>query len=149
MVPHLGARHGHGSGQNLGLTEFEQGYFGDGWYTNWAVDLLYYSGYSGSGKVANAPEECTWLGKLPPGPCGGGDGEWEGAVYGVPANLLRFILDLYGPGYSGGETALMRELTGSDQTGYSNLTTVTGDSIGLLLTLFGLNLWADGRIWHS
>ena len=41
----------------------------------------------------------------------------------------------------------MRELTGSDQAGYSNLTTVTGDSIGLLLTLFGLNLWADGRIW--
>ena len=73
----------------------------------------------------------------------------EGAVYGVPANLLRFILDLYGPSYSGGETALMRELTGSDQTGYSNLTTVTGDSIGLLLTLFGLNLWADGRIWLS
>ncbi len=72
----------------------------------------------------------------------------EGAVYGVPPNMLRFILDLYGPSYSGGETALMRELTGSDQTGYSNLTTVTGDSIGLLLTLFGLNLWADGRIWH-
>jgi len=67
-------------------------------------------------------------------------------VYGVTATLLRFILDQYGPSYAGGEAALIRDLTSSAQTGYDNLETVTGQSIGYLLTFFGINLWADGRI---
>jgi len=64
----------------------------------------------------------------------------------VPATLFRFILDWYGPSYSGGEAALMRDLTSSAHTGYDNLVTTTGAShIGFIQTLFGLNLYSDGR----
>ena len=59
------------------------------------------------------------------------------------------ILDRHGPSYTGGEAALMRALTNSTQSGFNNLTTTTGESMGLLLTLFGLNLFADGYVWHS
>jgi hypothetical protein len=136
---------GHGgSGQNLGVPEFDEGYFGDGWYKDWAHDLRRYFGNSSSGKVENAPEQCSWLGKEADGntgPCSNGR-----AVYGVPATLLRFLLDYYGPYYSGGEAALMRDLTNSDYTGYDNLVTTTdASSFGYILTLFGASLYLDGR----
>ena len=135
-----------GSGQNLGLTEFLEGYSGNPWYKYWGDDLLYYLGTdaSFSSKVSTAPEQCTWLAN-DIGPCL----ENGRAVYGPPASLLRMILDKYGPSYSGGEAALMKALTTSTQSGFSNLAATTGDSIGLLLTLFGMNLYTDGRVWHS
>jgi len=131
---------GHGgANQNLGLTEYNAGY---DWYKDLGLDAAYYFGYSSSGRVAGAPEQCTWLARSPPGPCGSG----SRAVYGVPATLLRFILDYYGPSHSGGEAGLMRDLTSSAQVGYDNLVTTTGaSSIGLIQTLFGLNLYSDGR----
>ena len=136
-----------GSGQNLGATEFLEGYNAE-WYKNWAHDLRRYFGRGSDSTVVGAPEECTWLAKGDdnPGPCLGSNR----AVYGVPATLLRFILDEYGPSYGGGEAALMRDLTKSSQIGYDNLVTTTGaSSIGYLLTIFGATLWADGRIWDS
>ena len=136
-----------GSGQNLGATEFREGYYAE-WYKNWAHDLRRYFGRGSDETVVGAPEECTWLAKGDdnPGPCLGKNR----AVYGVPATLLRFILDEYGPSYGGGEAALMRDLTKSSQIGYDNLVTTTGaSSIGYLLTIFGATLWADGRIWNS
>jgi hypothetical protein len=134
---------GHGgAGQNVGRTEYLAG---SDWYSDLHNDLARYFGY-GSSKVAGAPEECTWLEREPQGPCGGGDGEWTRSVYGTPALLLRFILDLYGPTYPGGEAALMRALWSSAQTGYENLYTTTGEnSIHYIQTLFGLNLYSDGR----
>jgi surface protein len=133
---------GHGSGQNLGKTEWLQGYYGDAWYKDWAADLRRYFGL----ESINSPEECTWLARDDDndGPC------WNGrAVYGVPATLLRFILDQYGPSYAGGEAALMRDLTNSAQIGYANLEARTGKSIGYLLTIFGIALWADGRGYNN
>ncbi len=128
-----------GANQNLGLTQYIEGL---DWYGDLAGDAAFYFGYSSSGKVAGAPERCTWVERDPPGVCGNS----ARAVYGVPATLLRFILDLYGPGYSGGEAALMRDLTSSGETGYANLVTTTGaDSFALIQTLFGLNLYSDGR----
>ena len=128
-----------GANQNLGLTEYIEGL---NWYKDLWEDAAFYFGWSSSGKVAGAPERCTWVARDPPGVCEGG----SRAVYGVPATLLRFILDLYGPGYSGGEAALMRDLTSSGETGYANLVTTTGaDSFALIQTLFGLNLYSDGR----
>jgi hypothetical protein len=131
---------GHGgANQNLGLTEFLAGY---DWYKDLVNDLYWYFGYSSSGHVEGAPEQCTWLARNPPGVCGGGGR----AVYGAPAALLRVILDWYGPGYSGGEAALMRDLTNSDYTGYESLVETTGaSSIAFIQTLWGLNLYADGR----
>ena len=128
-----------GANQNLGLAQYIEGL---GWYGDLMGDAAFYFGYSSSGKVAEAPERCTWVARDPPGVCEGG----SRAVYGVPATLLRFVLDLYGPGYSGGEAALMRDLTSSGETGYANLVTTTGaDSFALIQTLFGLNLYSDGR----
>ena len=49
----------------------------------------------------------------------------------------------------------MKAITGSTQTGFTKLSALTGDSKGLLMTLFGLNLYIDGRQdvgllgWHS
>jgi len=136
---------GHGgSGQNLGTTEFLEGYNGDQWYRPWALGLRRYFGYSSAGRVEGAPEECSFLGNDDDGntePC-----VRNRAVYDVPSMFLRFILDWYGPGYTGGEAALMRDLTSSTQIGYANLVTTTGASrIELIQTLFGLNLYSDGR----
>ena len=133
---------GHGSGQNLGKTKWLQGYSGDRWYRSWAHDLRNYFGL----ESINSPEECTWLARDADndGPC------WNGrAVYGVPATLLRLILDWYGPSYAGGEAALMRDLFSSAQIGYANLEARTGKSIGYLLTIFGITLWADGRGYNN
>jgi len=58
------------------------------------------------------------------------------------------ILDRHA-GYPGGESALMKAITASTQTGFTKLSAITGDSKGLLMTLFGLNLYADGYVWHS
>ena len=135
---------GHGgANQNLGLTEFRAGY---DWYKDLVNDLAWYFGYSSSGHVEGAPEQCTWLARNPPGVCGGGGR----AVYGAPAALLRLILDWFGPGYSGpsgsGEAALMRDLTNSAYTGYENLVETTGaPSFAWIQTLLGLNLYSDGR----
>jgi len=135
---------GHGSGQNLGWTEWLDDYFGDRWYTDWASDLRRYFGRDETSKVENAPEQCSWLADEDAGntgPCKGGRD-----VYGVPATLLRFILDWYGPGYSGGEAALMRDLTNSDYTGYDNLVTTTGaSSFAYIQLVFGISLYLDGR----
>ena len=127
---------GH-TGDNLGTTEFLDGW---SWYQDLYTDMSHYFGYSSSG--AGAPEECTWLGRNPQGPCTGG----ARAPYGYPATLFRFILDHYGPGYAGGEEGLMRALTNAAQFGYNNLVTTTGASgISEIQTLFGLNLYSDGR----
>jgi len=145
LVGNLVLGHG-GSGQNLGLTELNEGYGGDRWYKRWNDDLVDYLGYATSTTKVNNPEQCTWLANNI-GPCNNGR-----AVYGPPATLLRMILDRHGPSYTGGEAALMRALTSSTQSGFNNLTTTTGDSMGLLLTLFGMNLYADGRPstgWNS
>ena len=101
-----------------------------------------YFGYSSSGHVAGAPEQCSWVGREEEGntgPCYNGR-----APYGVPSTLLRFILDRYGPSYAGGEAALMRELTGSASAGYASLTSATGENLEWLLTLFSMVLWGDG-----
>lgn len=137
---------GHGSGQDLGYTSWRQGLAGQ-WYSAWANDLALYFGYSNAGRRAGAPEECSWVGRESEGntgPCINGR-----APYGTPATLLRFILDEYGAAYAGGESALMSDLTASGFSGLQNLEQLTGEDAAYLLTLFGITLWADGRIWDS
>lgn len=135
-----GVVNGYASGSNLGYSAWNAN---QDWYYAWVSDLASYYGYSNSGHITGAPEQCSWMGRTSEGndgPC------WNGrAPYGVPATLLRWILDRYGPSYSGGEKALMRQLTASSQYGLQNLATLTGDSKEKLLTLFGLALWGDDR----
>ena len=137
--------YGNGPGLDLGLHDFNTGFK---WYRDWASDLTYYFGYSKSGRVSNAPEECSWMGKESQGnagPC-----ENLRAVYGVPSIFMRMVLDLYGPNYPGGEKALSRALVGStDHSGMSNYSQITGIPKQELLATFAMTLWGDGRISNN
>jgi hypothetical protein len=128
---------GHGgAGQNIGVTDYDEGYF-----ANWYHDLWNDgSRYFGSGSSASvAPHECSWLSAVSTS-CNDSRAKYRSAI------LFRYLLDRYGPSYPGGEAALMRAMSKSDYTGYANLVNATGaSSIGLLLTLFGTNLYTDGR----
>lgn len=137
--------YGFASGQNLGLTPM----LNDAeWFRSWFNDLAIYFGWlSNTTRSIGAPEQCTWLGNLR----GGNSGPCDPfrMVYGVPATLLRFVLDRYGFGYPGGEAALMRNLVASPHTGYASLTSAAGVSIGELLTWFGVMLWSDDKTSDS
>ncbi len=79
------------SGQDLGYTVWNAN---RSWYSNFIDDLANYFGYSSAGHVTGAPEQCSWLGLEKDGntgPCRNGR-----APYGVPATLLRYVLDAYG-----------------------------------------------------
>ena len=132
---------GHGPGQDLGATEWEQG---GRWYFDWAADMASYFGFSAGGHVSGAPEECSWLGRESEGnngPCNNGR-----APYGVPSTLFRWVLDAYGSTYPGGEAALMRRMVVSPHSGLETLVDATGEEEAFLLSSFAATLWADGRL---
>ncbi len=136
--------YGYESGQDLGWSVVDAH---RDWYFNFVADLATYFGYSPDGRVGGAPEECTWTGNEDEGnsgPCIGGRD-----VYGVPATLFRYVLDVWGPGYTGGEKAMMRRLTQSPETGFADLEDVTGESMDYILTTFGSGLYADGRYYDA
>ncbi|GMV04520.1 MAG: hypothetical protein AMXMBFR53_08000 [Gemmatimonadota bacterium] len=131
---------GHSTGQDLGYSAWNAG---GRWYEDWAYDLAVYFGYSATGHVAGAPEQCSWVGRESEGnsgPCGRAR-----APYGTPSTLLRLILDRWGGTYPGGEAALMRQLTSSGSVGLDNLAAATGERKDWILSLFGMTLWGDGR----
>lgn len=135
---------GHSPGQDLGYAAWSAG---GGWFSDWPVDLAYYYGYSDAGHIPGAPEQCSWMGLERDGntgPCYNGR-----APYGVPATLLRFMLDRYGPNHPGGEAGLMRTLTGSPDVGLATLANATGAFKENLLALFGIVLWGDGRVGNA
>ncbi len=138
--------YGYASGQNLGLTQLRAD---TEYFQKWVLDLATYFGFSSATtRTTGAPEQCTWVGR----PSEGNSGPCANAiraVYGVPATLLRFVLDRYGAAYPGGETALMRNIVGSPNAGYGSLTVPTGVSTSELLTRFGLMLWSDGKTSNS
>ena len=133
--------------QDLGWNEMVAG---QDWYKNWMFDMARYFGWGDSNvRIALAPEQCTWIGRVEDGndgPCVS-----SRAVYGVPSMLLRYLLDRFGPSFAGGEEALMREMTGSTSAGYATVEAITGESIEVTLAHFGAALWADGRInnWNT
>ena len=134
--------YGYSSGQDLGRTQWRAD---TEWFQDWAYDLLSYYGFlSASTRATGAPEQCTWIGRPSEGnsgPCGSSGR----MVYGVPATLLRFVLDKYGPTYGGGEAALARNIVSSANEGYASLTVPAGVTTSELLTRFGLMMWSDGR----
>jgi hypothetical protein len=135
---------GDGPRQNLGFDDWLRGHDPD-WYLDWVVDMALYFGFKGQDDppAMNAPEQCSWIGTPDQGntgPC-----ENNRAVYGVPSTLLRFVLDLYGPGYPGGEAALMRQLTNSPFRNLEVLEQVTGEDKVSLLVSFAAMMWADDR----
>jgi hypothetical protein len=131
---------GYTFGQNLGLTAYRNG---EEWFSDWVTDLAFYFGYrSPTTRTTGAPEQCTWIGRPSEGNSGPCLNE-DRMVYGVPATLLRFVLDEYGATYPGGEQALMRQIVASGETGYLSLTKPTSQSTASLLIRFWLFIWAD------
>ena len=134
----------HGSGQNLGWSDYRLGEF---WYWNaWVADLASFFGWDSdnNGRVRNAPEQCSWVGL----PREGNDGPCKrplDAIYGMPSMVFRLVMDLWGDGYPGGEAALMKRLTQSPAKGFASLEEVSSVRIEEILTHFYVALWADGR----
>ena len=138
---------GHSSGQDLGYAQYSQSEGSRYWYWHaWLSDMFEFFGWDSSGdrqgRVRDAPEECTWIGREEEGntgPCKGSH------VYGVPSMVLRFAMDRWGDDFPGGEAALMRRLTNSPSSGFSSLEEVSGWRTEQILAEFYMALWGDGR----
>ena len=139
---------GHGSNRNLGYEEFQTGRY---WYSRaWVSDMAAFFGWDwsgdGRGRIAGAPEECTWIGL----PSEGNDGRCLGnPAYGVSSMVFRYAMDRWGRDYPGGEGALMRRLTQSPHSGFASLEDISGWRIEAILADFYAALWADGRVYHT
>ncbi len=141
---------GHGSGRNLGYTAFLQG---RGWYSEWVSGLARFFGWdsddpSGVNRIPKAPEECSWMGRREEG----NDGPCTNAfrtVYDVPSMVLRYAMDRWGAGFTGGEEALMRHLTRSPRVGLAALSDVSDWRIEQILADFYIALWLDLNGWDA
>ena len=140
---------GHDSGRELGRSAFA----GEGawhWYGGWLQDMIGFFGSDyGTGRIAGAPEECSWVG----GEKEGNSGPCQGRpVYGVPSMVYRYALDRWGGDDAGGERALMRRLTQSPAQGLASLVDVSPEgawSPEQVLADFYITLWADLQGWAA
>lgn len=139
---------GHSSGQELGWSAYTASQEGRNWYWRaWVADMAAFFGRDwrgdGTGRIARAPEECSWVGREQEGnsgPCMGN------AVYGVPSMVLRYAMDRWGEDYPGGERALMRRFTVSSATGFASLVDVSPGREWRpeqILADFYITLWLD------
>ena len=123
------------------------------YYDNIRPLFLYYgwspaSGYNptapGSTKRGNAPEGCTWL----DGPTGTNAGLCARSgllVYGVTWSFLRWLSDHYGPGFTGGESAMHKAWIDGEPSGFASLEALVGEPIEDLLARWAAALYLDDR----
>ena len=139
---------GHGSGQELGWSAYTASQEGRGWYWRaWVADMAAFFGLDWrgdrTGRIAGAPEECSWVGRERDGnsgPCLGN------AVYGVPSMVLRYAMDRWGEDYPGGERALTKRFTVSPVGGIPSLVDVSPERSWrpeYILADFYITLWLD------
>ena len=141
---------GHGSRRNLGYAAFEQGV---DWYWEWVAGLAHFLGWdsddpTGQGRIPNAPEECSWIGR----PEDGNDGPCRNAfraVYDVPSLVFRYAMDRFGGEYPMGEQGLMRYLTRATSKGLASLTDVSNWRVEQILADFYVTLWLDLNGWDA
>jgi len=114
------------------------------WYISPVVGLGLYFGWDPittpgtSGRVANAPWECTWLATKYGGPCVG-----ELDVYGTPWSLLRYLSDRFRSTYPGGEPGLHQAIIERPETGFAMLQAVSGVRVDTLLAQWAAMLYVD------
>ncbi len=133
---------GHRSGQDLGYAEWQRN---SSWY-HWVRGLARFFGWdsddpTGVSRIPYAPEQCGWIGH----PSEGNDSPCRvsaRAAYDVPSLLYRYALDRWGTDYTGGEHALMRDLSRSER-GLSSLAKASGWPIEQVLADFYVTLWVD------
>ena len=141
---------GHGSGQNMGYEQWEDG---REWYENWTFGLARFLGWDSNDptdtrRIPNAPEECSWIGT----PEEGNDGPCAypfRAVYDVPSMVFRFAMDRWGDEYPGGERALMHRLMQSPTRGLASLAEVSDWRAEQILADFYMSLWIDLNGWDA
>ncbi len=114
---------------------------GYSWYSDGFLDLFSYWGvdFDASIRIPGTPERCSWT-VADPSPCKG-----RALWYGVSWSLLRWINDQFGPGFSGGEAGLQRQLTSSNLSGLDALASVTGKPVPWLLGHWAPMLYMDDR----
>ena len=145
---------GHGSGQELGWSAATGSDERWNWYGEWIRDMAAFFGRDwrgdGTGRIAGAPEECSWVGHEDEGnsgPCLG-----VRHVYGVPSMVLRYAMDRWGEEYPGGERALMRRLTQSPERGFASLVDVSPERNWRpeqILADYYITLWIDLQGWGA
>ncbi|MFQ5550153.1 MAG: IPT/TIG domain-containing protein, partial [Gemmatimonadales bacterium] len=139
---------GHAPGQNLG---FNVAFNLDDptsidWYQNAFVDLLFYYGFVDQNtQLGNAPEECSWIDAAFQSPCGG-----RPLWYGVTWSLMRWISDVYGASFTGGEQEFHQLLVNNTVNGFANIENSAspatgGRDIEELLAWWANTLYADDR----
>ncbi|MCI0434501.1 MAG: hypothetical protein L0271_12800, partial [Gemmatimonadetes bacterium] len=123
------------------------------WFIGVFIDLVLYYGFDANcdpnipgscdTPIAGTPEQCSWLdldtnGNT--GPCFPGR-----EVYGVPALLLTWLSDQFGPSL-GGRQEVQRRLVNSSVRGYANILAAVGESMETLLPQFAASLYVDNRV---
>lgn len=126
---------GLGSGQNL---DFADWFANLDWYGDFVADVVSYFGFDYvSGKVAGAPQECSWLERPPNGPCVND----ERLVYGVPASLFRWIADRYFTPAT--ESQMTRAIADTPVHGFELLSLLAGDDLDIVMAGWAGALIAD------
>jgi hypothetical protein len=140
---------GRSPGQNHGsAVAFEGAFPGDDdvwWYSGFFHLLQYYGFETPETRVANAPEQCSWLG----GSGQGNDGPClnpDFMYYGVTWSLLRWISDHFGPAFPGGEKGLHQALIENAHSGFATIEDVVGVPMGTLLAQWAAMLYVDDRV---
>lgn len=111
------------------------------WHLFGFGNLAAYYGFEDAGlpKVANAPEQCSFLATSNNGPCAFP----VNLVY-VPYIFLRWLSDHFAANEQQ-EHALHRSLIDSDEAGYSNITASAGEPFEQLLAQWAATLYTDDR----
>lgn len=136
---------GNTVGANYGLNQIidDQGN-STVWYISPVVGLGLYFGWDPittpgtSGRVADAPWECTWLATKYGGPCVG-----ELDVYGTPWSLLRYVSDRFRSTFPGEEPGLHQAIIERPETGFAMLQSISGVRVDSLLAQWAATLYVD------
>jgi hypothetical protein len=129
-------------GQNYTSTTALQGQ-GNRWYGQGFRMLATYFGQLPSGKATGAPELCTLFGTTSlTTPCD------PFHFYGASWSFQRYVADRFGATYTGGETALHRDLVSKfpNLQGTANWESVLGVSLDTLQARWAGMLYADDRV---
>jgi hypothetical protein len=139
---------GRTPGQNYGYDVAYDGVLtpGIGWYAlAFTGPPIYYGFESPSVRVANAPEQCSWIGMTHEG----NDGPCIDNFfmpYGVTWLFLRWLSDQFGPGFPGGEAGLHRALLDHPSVGFAGIEAVVGVPMDSLLAQWAAMHYVDDRV---
>ena len=134
---------GRSPGQNYGYTVAfnTNGTDEIDWYLSSFTDIAEYFGWSSSGKVDGAPEQCGWWQKSA-SPCIS-----RPLWYGLGWSFLRWVTDRErAAGYPGGEAGFHRDLVDGDQDGLATIATLTSEPLETLMADWAASLYVDDRV---